>query len=91
LNVLLATAAFLMLIAMFVSRNARGVGGLLCATVFCYAVAVHTALTPDARYANPFRPFEIAMGVGFAALLAEKAKSRLAAGRSPTAMTGDGR
>lgn len=40
---------------------------LLCVAMFLYATAVHTVLIPDARYANPFRPFEYLIALTFLA------------------------
>jgi hypothetical protein len=44
---------------------------LLCALTFCYAELAYTALAPDARYANPFRPFEIVLAMSLLARLSD--------------------
>jgi hypothetical protein len=55
---------------------------VLVALLFVYATALHTVLTPDARYAAPFRPFEIMLAVSLVALaqqywLAKKTEAKL--------------
>jgi hypothetical protein len=70
LNVPLIAAAFAMIL-LYVSsiwrkeRSDPAIGLRLCIWMFCYAEVVYTLLTPDARYANPFRPFELALAVTF--------------------------
>jgi 4-amino-4-deoxy-L-arabinose transferase-like glycosyltransferase len=78
LNAVLIVAAFAMIFLILVSRSARNPDALLCATVFCYAVVVYTMLAPDARYANPFRPVEIALAVTFIGKMLDYLRTALA-------------
>lgn len=48
----------------------------LCGAIFLYAVVLYTVLNPDARYANPFRPFEIMMAMSFVAGIAHQMRKR---------------
>ena len=75
LNTPLAVAAFVMALLVLLSIWRKGLRTedcalLLCVLTFCYAEFVYTALTPDARYANPFRPLEIVLSVTLLARLA---------------------
>jgi hypothetical protein len=52
------------------------------ALLFVYATVLHMALTPDPRYAAPFRPFEILLALSFVAMVhqywnANKAEGQL--------------
>jgi 4-amino-4-deoxy-L-arabinose transferase-like glycosyltransferase len=49
----------------------RTAAGMVTA-VFVYATAIHTILTPDARYATPFRPFEFILATMVACYLIEQ-------------------
>jgi hypothetical protein len=52
----------------------RTAAGMVTA-VFVYATAIHTILTPDARYATPFRPFEIILATMVVCFLTERLRS----------------
>src|SRR5690606_7301559 len=60
---------------------------VLVTLLFLYATALHTLLTPDPRYATPYRPFAILLALSFVALLHELWRDRNTVNR-PT--TGDG-
>jgi hypothetical protein len=57
----------------------------LCGVIFLYGVVVYTVLNPDARYANPFRPFEIVLAVGLVADLAQYFRKQRASARERAA------
>lgn len=46
----------------------------LAALMFIYATSLHTALTPDPRYATPFRSFEIMLALSLLAMTLNYAK-----------------
>ena len=76
INLPLMIAAFCSAALLLLALVRRGVRGqnqayLLCCGIFLYAVILYTVLNPDARYANPFRPFEIALACGFIANIAQ--------------------
>jgi len=63
-----ASMVFLLLLARWRAPLANGELGLaICALVFCYATGVYTLLSPDVRYATPFRAVEIILAVTFLA------------------------
>lgn len=65
LNAVIMAAAFAgtALVALRRRRDTPGTGtaAVIVAAVFAYATLVHTVLTPDVRYAVPFRAFEFLM------------------------------
>jgi 4-amino-4-deoxy-L-arabinose transferase-like glycosyltransferase len=67
MNGMLMWAAFAGVIV-FALRRKRATREFVCAawviaSLFIFATLVHTVLTPDARYAVPFRPFEIILAI----------------------------
>jgi 4-amino-4-deoxy-L-arabinose transferase-like glycosyltransferase len=64
-------------------------GALLVVVVVLYATVVHTLLTPDARYAAPFRPFQFLIAAWGGWMIVEAGRSWFFARRS-TAARGHG-
>jgi hypothetical protein len=66
---------------------------VMVALLFVYATVLHAVLTPDPRYAAPFRPFEILLAMSFVALAhqywhAKKAERELQDANSVTVLKG---
>ncbi len=74
LNVFLVSAAFagvLVIASRAVRRQLQDKDRplLLVTLLFVYTTVLHAVLTPDPRYATPFRPFEILLALSFLAML----------------------
>lgn len=81
LNGLIMLGAFatlaMLLARMFSTRfREQPVAYLLCAAVFSYATLLYWLLAPDARYANPFRPFEFLLATSCATFAVERWRAR---------------
>ena len=68
INTLLMAAAlaFVLVLSAKLARRrfrARDLPLLIVSLVFVYATLLHSVLTPDPRYATPFRPFEILLAL----------------------------
>lgn len=79
LNPWLTGASFLYVLTFVVTQGRQGAGKreahlTLVVAIFVYATALHTALTPDPRYATPFRPYEIMLALSFVALVLDHLK-----------------
>jgi hypothetical protein len=66
-----AGVIFFLLMRKRLADTQRTAAGMVTA-VFVYATAIHTILTPDARYATPFRPFEFILATMVVCYLIEQ-------------------